>query len=257
MYQGVRLHYPSQCQLKVSPRHDMSLPASPLSKSNLLIILPLQGPILHHTGSLSALQEVFFILFSQSHGRSQHGCQKGVIDLGPGLITSKMFDKVIKLKSFPLTAAFLPFLILKNMRKVICSRVSSSQPVTNLKMPSSTPLRCCMVDPELFQLRIFSLPGDSVFYCYYERVAARKLWYFFVRHFGVKEVLAERILSNHPTFVSSLVTSGWLPSLWAMEDWLAKTRIKRAIFIRGRRRPTVWEGETSTARDLCWRSQTK
>jgi len=29
--------------------------------------------------------------------------------------------------------------------------------------------------------------GDSVFYCYYERVAARQMWFFFVRHFGVTE----------------------------------------------------------------------
>jgi len=31
------------------------------------------------------------------------------------------------------------------------------------------------------------LHGDSVFYCYYERVAARQMWLFSVRHFGVNE----------------------------------------------------------------------
>ena len=30
--------------------------------------------------------------------------------------------------------------------------------------------------------------GDNVFYCYYERVAERRMWFFFIRHFGAKEV---------------------------------------------------------------------
>ena len=30
--------------------------------------------------------------------------------------------------------------------------------------------------------------GDDVFYCYYERVAKRRMWFFFIRHFGAKEV---------------------------------------------------------------------
>ena len=30
--------------------------------------------------------------------------------------------------------------------------------------------------------------GDDVFYCYYERVAERRMWFFFIRHFGAKEV---------------------------------------------------------------------
>merc|ERR1712147_267127 len=31
------------------------------------------------------------------------------------------------------------------------------------------------------------LYGDDVFYCYYERVAKRRMWFFFIRHFGAKE----------------------------------------------------------------------
>ena len=30
----------------------------------------------------------------QGHGRSAHGLHRGVTDIQPGLITSKMFDKV-------------------------------------------------------------------------------------------------------------------------------------------------------------------
>ena len=32
------------------------------------------------------------------------------------------------------------------------------------------------------------IEGDNVFYCYYERVAERRIWFFFIRHFGAKEV---------------------------------------------------------------------
>ena len=38
------------------------------------------------------------------------------------------------------------------------------------------------------QWDIFVYVGDDVFYCYYERVAERRMWFFFIRHFGTKEV---------------------------------------------------------------------
>ena len=40
---------------KVSPYFDLSLPASLLPKSHLLLLLPLPGPTLHNTGSLCLL----------------------------------------------------------------------------------------------------------------------------------------------------------------------------------------------------------
>ena len=33
------------------------------------------------------------------------------------------------------------------------------------------------------------LPGDRMFYCYFERVAERRLWLFFVRNYGPEEVI--------------------------------------------------------------------
>jgi len=80
----------------------------------------------------------------QSHGRSQHSCEKGVINLEPGLITTKMFDKGLTESACdePENARFVPV-------EMLC--------------------------------------GDDVFYCYYERVAERRMWFFFIRHFGAKE----------------------------------------------------------------------
>ena len=42
----------------------------------------------------------------QGHGRSAHGLHRGVTDIQPGLITSKMFDKVTFLHSFSLQLIF-------------------------------------------------------------------------------------------------------------------------------------------------------
>ena len=35
--------------------------------------------------------------------------------------------------------------------------------------------------------------GDNVLYCYYERVAERIMWFFFIRHFGAKEVTLQNV----------------------------------------------------------------
>ena len=61
--------------------------------------------------------------------------------------------------------------------------------------------------------------GDDVFYCYYERVAERRMWFFFIRHFGVKEValsLGKFFRNLYP--LHRLVKSGWRQYLWAKED---------------------------------------
>ena len=61
--------------------------------------------------------------------------------------------------------------------------------------------------------------GDDVFYCYYERVAERRMWFFFIRHFGAKEValgLTKFFRNSYPLL--RLVKSGWRQYLWAKED---------------------------------------
>ena len=47
------------------------------------------------------------------------------------------------------------------------------------------------------------LPGDRIFYCYFERVAERRLWLFFVRNYGPEEVIV--------TWPSPGVIFTWLP----------------------------------------------
>ena len=51
-YTGIWLHCTSWCWIKVSPCTDLPLPTCPLSKSYFLLLLPLQGPLLHYTGAL-------------------------------------------------------------------------------------------------------------------------------------------------------------------------------------------------------------
>ena len=47
--------------------------------------------------------------------------------------------------------------------------------------------------------------GDDVFYCYYERVAERRMWFFFIRHFGAKEVASV----SESFFAIRNPSSGW------------------------------------------------
>ena len=51
LYVGIWLHGTSGRRPKDSSCSDLPVPTSPLSQSNLLLLLPLQGPILHHTGT--------------------------------------------------------------------------------------------------------------------------------------------------------------------------------------------------------------
>jgi len=98
--------------------------------------------------------------------------------LGPGLITSKMFDK--------------------SLTQSACDDSENAR-FNPLEMQH----------------------GDSVFYCYYERVAARQMWLFFVRHFGVNE-------SRHQWMATISVGNGGL----ARED-----REKAGYVFRGQAAP--------------------
>ena len=94
--------------------------------------------------------------------------------------------------------------------------------------------------------------GDDVFYCYYERVAERRMWFFFIRHFGAKEValdLRKFFRNSYPLL--RLDKSGWRQYLWAKEDWPGQQRKGQVISTKGLRHHTVLEGGKSTTRDSC------
>ena len=94
--------------------------------------------------------------------------------------------------------------------------------------------------------------GDDVFYCYYERVAERRMWFFFIRHFGAKEValgLTKSFRNSYPLL--RLDKSGWRPFQWEKVDWLGRQRKEQVISKKGLPHRTVLGGGRSTARDSC------
>ena len=63
-------------------------------------------------------------------------------------------------------------------------------------------------------------PGDHIFYCYFERVASRRLWLFFVRNYRGEEVLVKCCLQE--SFLSRWGSSGTAASVWGRRPWTGR-----------------------------------
>ena len=97
----------------------------------------------------------------QQHGRDKHSLHQGVTVLELGVISSKMFDK--------------------GADKTCCDDLNNAKFQVSFKYASS-----CYDQNVLFQ-PLELLFRESLFYCYFERVAERGLWFFFIRIVGNQE----------------------------------------------------------------------
>jgi len=83
---------------------------------------------------------------------------------------------------------------------------------------------------------LLCIVGDDVFHCFYERMAERKIWFFFIRQIRAKEAGQEWVAR---------------PFKWAKVDWLGRQRKEQVISSKGPPHRTVLGGGRSTARDSC------
>ena len=107
-----------------------------------------------HTGPLYTIQQ---------HARDHHNLHQGITVLQPGLIASKMFDTSVNRSDI----TTVPSLVSLHLGIILSS---------------------CCDDPASARFQPLELThGDKLFYCYFERIASRKIWNFFIRMFDTEE----------------------------------------------------------------------
>ena len=115
-----------------------------------------------HTGPLYTIQQ---------HARDQHNLHQGITTIQPGIIASKMFDTSANRSVNFVTLITLDTLYLGNL--INCHLVIFST---------------CCDDTTSARFQPLELThGDKLFYCYFERIANRKMWTFFIRMFDTEE----------------------------------------------------------------------